>query len=334
MNFVSPMRLSLKNILLFAAFGVAASSAQTTATYERDTTYTTFQAWTKIVKKYPQASIVYERHSDKVQVYNNERYATLKNEAGQSRDLHLDVFTPAQKGKYPALLMIHGGGWRSGHKGMERPLAQRLAEQGIVGIPVEYRLSLEAKYPEAIYDIKAAIRWVKRHADQLNVDTTRMAIEGNSAGGQLATLVGMTGYDSTFEGSEGLAGATSRVQAVVDIDGVVDFLSPASIKIPRKPDAADAFWLGGTFETVPNRWKEASPIFHIDEHAVPVLFICSGQPRFHAGRDEMIDLLTQQHIYTEVHTFADSPHSFWLLDPWFEPTLQYVLGFMRKQFNP
>lgn len=319
-------------LVLSCACGFTELNAQTTGTFERDTTYTTYQAWKKIIKNYPQASIVYERRSDKVRVFDNLEYARLTDPQGRVRALHVDVFTPTAKGSYPALLMIHGGGWRSGHKGMERPMAQRLAEKGIVTIPVEYRLSLEARYPAAIHDIKAAVRWAKLNADKFGIDTTRIAIEGNSAGGQLAALVGMTGFDPAFEGMVGSFGATSRVHAVVDIDGVVDFLSPASIKIPRKPDAADAFWLGGVFEEKPLLWKEASPIFHVDQHAVPVLFICSGQPRFHAGRDELIDLLSQQKIYTEVHTFADSPHSFWLLEPWFEPTLDYIDGFMKRIF--
>lgn len=323
--------LKNKNCIVLC-FSFAFLTIQSVAAFERDTTYTTYQAWVKIQKKYPQARIVYERQSEKVKVFNDVEYLRLADANGQARSLHVDIFMPAAKGKYPALLMIHGGGWRSGHKGMERPMAQRLAEQGYVTLPVEYRLSLEAKYPAAVHDIKAAIRWAKQNAEKYCIDTTRIAIEGNSAGGQLATLVGMTGYDPMFEGDEGPKGVGSRVHAVVDLDGVVDFLSPASIKIPRKPDAADAFWLGAVFEEKPLVWKEASPIFHVDEHAVPVLFVCSGQPRFHAGRDEMIDLLRQQNVYSEVHTLADSPHSFWLLQPWFEPTYGFIKDFLAKVF--
>jgi pectinesterase len=307
--------------------------AQTATSFPRDTTYTTYQAWAKIKKNYPQVKIPVSLNSPLLVENLNLVYAALKDSNNVQRELHLDIFRPSKPGKYPALIMVHGGGWRSGNKSMEGPMAQRIAQHGYVAIPVEYRLSLEARYPAAVHDIKAAIRWIKTNADKYDIDTTRIAIEGNSAGGQLATLVGMTGHDTTFEGTEGVFGATSRVHAVVDIDGVVDFLSPASIKIPRKPDATDAFWLGGTFETRPDRWKEASPIFHIDEHAVPVLFITSAQPRFHAGRDEMIDLLNQYKVYSESHNIPDSPHSFWLFEPWFDPTANYMVAFLDTVFK-
>lgn len=306
------------------------SATAVTETFPRDTSYTTYSTWLKIRKKYPEAKIPVMQTSSLLTENCDLVYLTLNDSNNVQRNLHLDIYRPAKGGKLPALLMIHGGGWRSGNKSLEGPMAKQVALHGYVTIPVEYRLSLEARYPAAIHDIKAAIRWVKANAEKYGIDTTRIAIEGNSAGGQLATLVGMTAYDAGFEGSEGVFGVTSRVQAVVDIDGVVDFLSPASNKIPRSPDAADAFWLGGTFETRPVRWKEASPIFHIDEHAVPVLFITSAQPRYHAGRDEMIDLLNQYKIYSESHNIPDSPHSFWLFEPWFSPTANYMMAFLDK----
>ena len=77
------------------------------------------------------------------------------------RDLHADLFRPEKAGKYPALILIHGGGWRAGDKSMEVPMAQMIASKGFVAVAVEYQLSLEAKYPAAVHNIKAAIRWVR-----------------------------------------------------------------------------------------------------------------------------------------------------------------------------
>ncbi len=297
--------------------------------FPKDTTYTTYQTWVKLRKNYPDIKIAEPIISKKIHQTENVVYKTINT----NRWLHLDIFQPVQKGKYPALIMIHGGGWRSGNKSMEKPMAQRLAEQGIVAIPVEYRLSAEAKYPAAIHDIKAAIRFIKDNADQYSIDTTKIAIEGESAGGQMAMLVAMTNNVEIFEGDRNGSKSSSTVQAAIDVDGVVDFLAPNSLNTLRKPESADVFWLGGFFEDKPLMWKEASPIYYVNKNSVPVLFICSSVPRFHAGRDEMIDMLNQNGIYSESHTFADSPHSFWLFEPWFTPTLNHIMVFMNKIFK-
>jgi acetyl esterase/lipase len=295
--------------------------------FEKDTTYTVFQTFQKLKKNYPDIKYIAPDDNKKIQSFENIVYKTIAD-----RHLHMDIYRPAKSGKFPALLMIHGGGWRSGNKSMEKPMAKQIAAAGYVTIPVEYRLSLEAKYPAAIHDIKAAIRFIKDNAEQYGIDTTRIAIEGESAGGHLAMLVAMSEGFEILEGDKTGSKSTSKVHAAIDVDGIVSFLMPGSLNIERKPDSPDAFWLGGTFANNPQVWKEASPLFYVGKNSVPVLFICSDQPRFHAGRDEMIDMLQQNRIYTEKHTFDNSPHSFWLFEPWFEPTKKHILKFMKKVF--
>jgi acetyl esterase/lipase len=253
-------------------------------------------------------------------------YATLENTPYGKRDLHLDIFQPVKKGKYPALVMVHGGGWRSGNKSMEHPLAQYAAARGYVTVPVEYRLAPEAKYPNAVYDIKAAIRWIKANAEKYSIDTSRIAIEGESAGGHLATLVAMTNNQPLFEGLEGITSTSSTVHAVVDIDGVVNFLAPRSLNLlPGYPE-----WLGGTFTEKPATWKEASPAYWVGKQSVPIVFITSAQPKYTAGMYDMIDLLNENGLYSEIRNIPNSPHSFWLFEPWFEPTANYMVTFLDK----
>jgi len=302
-------------------------------TFKKDTSYTTYQTWQKIQKKYPDTKIVYAIQDKNMISEEDVIYKTIISENGEQRELHLDIFRPEKKGKYPALIMIHGGGWRSGNKSMEKPMAQRISLHGYVPISVEYRLSLEARYPAAVYDIKAVVRWVKDNAEKYDIDTARIAIEGESAGGQLALLVAMTNNVDKFEGDKNGSKSSSTVHAAIDVDGVVDFLAPNSLNTPRKPESPDAYWLGGIFEEKPMIWKEASPIYWVGKNSVPVLFITSSVPRFHAGKDEMIDLLNQNGIYSESHSIADSPHSFWMYDPWFEPTLKYKLTFLNRVFK-
>lgn len=295
-----------------------------------DTSYTPYQSWLKIKNSYPEAKIAYPQLPDGVMAEENLVYATLKSTAFGDRDLHLDLFRPIQTGKYPLLVMIHGGGWRSGNKSMQVPMAQRIAASGFVTVAVEYQLSLEAKYPAAVHNIKAAIRWLKATAGKYNIDTSRVAISGCSAGGQLAALVGMTNGISKFEGDLGNLNYSSSVDAVIDIDGVLDFLAPGSLNLERKPNSADIDWLGGSFIERPGIWKDASAIFWVNDKSVPVLFINSGFSRFHAGQDEMIGIMKEHGIYTEVRKFDVKVHPFWLFHPWMEPTTDYMIAFLNK----
>jgi pectinesterase len=312
-------------IVLGLMIASIAGICQTEAQIPRDTSYNPQRAWGNIVKRYPNSKIVPSKVPEGVKAEYNLVYATLENTPYGKRELHLDVIQPTKKGKYPALVMVHGGAWRSGTKEMEHPMAQYAAAHGYVAVPVEYRMSLEAKYPNAVYDIKAAIRWIKANSEKYSIDTSRIAIEGESAGGHLAALVGMTNNVPLFEGTVGVMSTSSTVHAVVDVDGVVNFLAPRSLNLPGYPE-----WLGGPFTEKPATWKEASPAYWVGKQSVPILFITSSLPKYTAGMYDMIDLLSENGLYSEIHKIPDSPHSFWLFEPWFEPTVNYMVAFLDK----
>jgi len=158
----------------------------------RDTSFTPYMAWIKIKKEFPQAQIVKPSLPAGVVADMNIVYATLPETSYGKRDLHLDLFRPAKPGKYPVLLLVHGGGWRSGNKSMDIPLAQQIAAKGYVTATIEHRLSPEALYPAAVYDIKAAVRFIRANAKKYGINANKIAIAGSSAGGQLASLVGVT----------------------------------------------------------------------------------------------------------------------------------------------
>ncbi|RXK60681.1 alpha/beta hydrolase [Lacibacter luteus] len=296
-----------------------------------DSSYSVANVYKQIHKEFPHAVPAKDSVPANVTAYRNLVYTTLPQTAFGKRELHLDVFTPTAKGMYPALIMIHGGGWRSGTRSMQVPMAQMLAAKGFVTIPVEYQLSLEAKYPAAVYNIKSAIRWVKANAAKYNIDTNRIAISGCSAGGQLASLVGMTNNVLQFEGDHGNTGTGSTVKAIVDIDGVLDFLAPASLNLERKPNSPDIEWLGGSFAEKPLIWKEASAIYWAKPTtALPILFLNSGYSRFHAGQDELIGMMNEWGLYTQVHKFNVMVHPFWLFHPWVDETVDVTAAFLHK----
>jgi acetyl esterase/lipase len=167
-------------------------------TSQPDTSYTTWSAFNSTRKSHPDIKIVPELQSKKIAGRKNIPYCTIND-----RDLRLDIFVPATKAKKKrtAIVIIHGGGWRSGNRTQHYPLAQHLAERGYVCFTPEYRLSTEAQYPAAIHDLKAALRWIVQHADEYRVDTTNISVLGFSAGGQLAAFLGTTVGNPQFEGT-------------------------------------------------------------------------------------------------------------------------------------
>lgn len=321
-------------LLLLLLFATGTVSAQTNVLkpIPRDTSYTPYSAWVKIKKHYPSVTLVKPELPKGVQAEYNVVYASLPHTPYGQRDLHLDLFRPEKKGKYPTVVLVFGGGWRSGSKEAQVPMAQQIAAKGYVTAAVEYRLSPEALYPAAVYDIKAAIRYLRANAKKYDIDPNRMAISGSSAGGHLAALVGMTGDMKKFEGNEGSNQVSSQVQAIIDMDGILDFTTPAESakdKIPGK-GSAGASWFGATLKEDRAKWVEASPMSYAGKDTPPMLFINSAQPRFHAGRDSVISVLNEYHIYTNVHTIPNSVHSFWQVHPWFDQTVKYMVDFLDK----
>ncbi|GGH27272.1 alpha/beta hydrolase [Sphingobacterium alkalisoli] len=299
-----------------------------------DTTYNIMRVHRQIKKEFPYAVLVKDSLPKGIKRYDDNVYLTLQHTAFGKRELHLDVFRPDHTRKLPAIVLIHGGGWRSGTKEMQVPMAQMLAAKGFVTVPVEYQLSLEAQYPAAVHNIKEALRWVKANANRFHIDTAKIAVLGCSAGGQLASLVGLTNGLSKFEMLKAEQGISTEVQAIINFDGVIDFMAPASLNLERKPDAADISWLGGSFESHPALWKEASPIFWADEkRIVPMLFFNSGFPRFHAGQDELVGMLKRWNVYHEVHEVNVKVHPFWLFHPWIDDCVDKTASFLNAIFN-
>ncbi|MEJ6980609.1 alpha/beta hydrolase [Pedobacter sp. P351] len=330
--------MKLKILLLnLSILGLTADAfSQLESKFPKDTSYNVARVYSQVKKQFPYISPAIDSVPDNVKAYRNLVYAVLPQTPYGKRELHLDLFQPRKSGKYPALIMIHGGGWRSGEKSMQVPMAQMIAAKGFVTIPVEYQLSLEAKYPAAVHNIKAAIRWIRANASTYNIDSDKIAISGCSAGGQLAALVAATNGIKYFEGNMGNEIHSSSVQAAIDIDGVINFLAPASLNLERAKNSPDVEWLGGSYVEKPAIWKEASPAYWANEKMVPMLFLNSGFSRFHAGQDELCGQLKEWGVYNEVYKFNVKVHPFWLFHPWVDESVQYMGDFLNKIFvaNP
>lgn len=301
----------------------------------RDTSFTVYSTYIKESKKRPYIKIVKPHLPDHVIAKEGLVYS----KPSSNRSMHLNLYRPDDGQKYPALLMVHGGGWSSGDLTLQIPMAQQIAAKGYVTIPVEYRLSPEALYPAAVHDLKTAIRWIRANADKYGVDTTRIAVSGCSAGGQLATLLGVTNSQASYEGiKREYPNHSSMVQAIINIDGTSDFTTKESLDgvleaISKNKVSASAKWLGATYDENSELWIEASPVYWVTAESAPICFINSSIDRFHGGRDEIIEKLSKYNITTEVHSLPDTPHPFWLLEPWFDKTVGYMVDYLDKMFK-
>ena len=304
-------------VLLFVSQGIIAQG------YSVDTSYTVKSTYAKLIKKYPFIKIAEANKGENdVQIENIVYYKEKK------RALHLDAFFNKKEKNNPGVIMIHGGGWKSGNKNQMQVLAQEITSKGYSCFTIEYRLSLEAKYPQAIYDVKNAIKFIKDNAKRFHVDPDKIAVLGCSSGGQMAALIGTTNGDLVFEDAKYKSTSSSKVQAIIDIDGILAFKHPES-----EEGEMAAFWLNGTYEENPENWKQASALSHVDKNTPPTLFINSSFDRFHAGRDDMIAILNQNKIYNEVKTIKNSPHSFWFFQPWLDETVEYTTQFLNRIFK-
>ncbi|WP_375437200.1 alpha/beta hydrolase fold domain-containing protein [uncultured Hymenobacter sp.] len=297
----------------------------------RDTSFTVHSAFSKAKKNYPDISVARPAVPATIQAKTNLTYCTIG-----SRNLQLDIFRPkaSRKKGYPAVLLIHGGGWRSGDRSQHVPMAQQLAAKGYVTVTAEYRLSTEAIYPAAVTDLKAAVRWLRANAKTYTIDTTKIAVWGFSAGGQLATLLGTTKGDKTLEGDACHQSHSSSVQAIVDVDGTLAFIHPESGEgDDSKGISAATYWFGASKTEKPELWHQAGALNHVTSETPPIAFINSSVDRMHAGRTDMIKKLDALRIYHEEHGFPEAPHTFPLFNPWFEPTLKYTAAFLDKVFK-
>lgn len=293
-----------------------------------DSSYSAKNELKKHAKKYPAIQLAEIGATDKLQINNDIVYAKYGD-----REMHLDLVKPKDaKKKLPVVVIIHAGGWRSGEKNMDRPMAYELSRNGFATVCVEYRLSMEARYPAAVQDVKTAIRWVRANARLYGLNANKVAVMGTSAGGQLAALIGSLNQPFAKYQNNLYAKYSDRVQAVVDVDGVLAFIHPESGEgqdQPGKPSAG-TLWFGVTSKENPALWNEASALHRVNKHSAPFLFLNSAQARFHAGQTDMVNRLNQLRIYNEVHQIPDTPHTFWLFHPWLETAMAYIVPFLNK----
>ena len=187
----------------------------------------------------------------------------------------LDLYLPGGTQPLPLIVWVHGGAFRLGGKGDKVPL--KYVDRGYAVASINYRLSQHALFPAQIEDCKAAVRWLRAHAAQFGLAPQRFAAWGESAGGHLAAMLGVTGHVRALEAGEHLD-VSSRVQAVVDYFGPTDFLQMDAHREPGgqvhdSPDSPESELVGGPIREHPDRVARANPVTYVQPDAAPFLIV-------------------------------------------------------------
>lgn len=291
--------------------------------------FTRESALADVRKKYPNAVLPEDTLPEGVVAEENVLF-----DHSASPPLALDVYRPRDTSVHPAVLVVHGGGWDRGARTMERPFAKRLAAQGFVAVPVSYRLGEKGRFPNALFDLKAAVRFLRDNAQRFAIDADHVGAVGGSAGGQLAALLGASNGVAALEGPRKNSNASSMLQAVVDIDGLADFTAPELLEKEARTPGAPSRFLGGGFRERRATWLAASPLTHAGRASAPTLFINSTvKTPILPGRQTMSEKLLAASVESSVITLPDTPHPFWLLEPWFEATLRETTRFLKRHLD-
>lgn len=208
-------------------------------------------------------------------------------------ELLLDLYIPkAGDRPLPLIIWLHGGGWRFGDRRLAPDLIRYFAESGYAMASIDYRLSADATYPAQIHDVKAAIRWLRAHADQYGLDRNQFGLWGSSAGAHLGSIVALAGANHLESDDVAHPDQPVDVQAVVDGYGPTDFLQmdahrkpippeeedPESIRVPPEKRTADAdsfesILIGAPITERPELVQAASPLAYIRKQAPPFLIL-------------------------------------------------------------
>lgn len=227
-----------------------------------------------------------------------------------NQHLQLNMARPKGDGPFPAIVCIHGGGFRAGTREGYDALIKQLAEHGYVAVTVTYRLAPKYPFPAAVHDVKAAVRWLRANAKKYDIDPDQIGTMGGSAGGTLAQMLGVTADQKQFEGDGGNADQSSGVTCVVNQYGANDFTKSYG----KSVDAGEVLplYLGGNLEQSRQKHVLASPLYWVTPTSVPTLCIHGTQDNYVAFEQSewLIDRLKAAGVEAKLLPMEGSGHGF------------------------
>jgi acetyl esterase/lipase len=236
------------------------------------------------------------------------------------QDLKLDLYFPtnAAGARLPVVMYVHGGGWRMGGKEMLglMPGPAELLRRNYLVASIDYRLAPDHKFPAMLEDAKCAVRFLRAHAQEFNLDPNRIGVMGDSAGGHLVTLLGLTGASAGFEG-DGWTNESSRVQAVVDLYGPSDLMNGPTNGVPSGTTIKLLKAAFGATNAEDPVLKRGSPVTYVTSHAPPFLIV-------HGDHDKLVSIKQSMELnerlkaagadstFVVITNFAHGYTPFWL----------------------
>jgi acetyl esterase/lipase len=224
----------------------------------------------------------------------------------------MDIVRPkaGSSEKRPAVLLVHGGGFRRGNRQSYLPMAIRLAERGYVAATASYRLAPRNQFPAAVEDVKAAVRFLRANANKYGIDTDRIGAMGGSAGGHLVLFLGLTPNVAELEGAGPNREFSSRVQCVVNYYGPTDFTQ----SYDKSVDAAEVLplFLGGDLAHNRPAHVRASPLNWVTPQAAPTLSIHGTDDTYVAYEHSLwlTERLVAAGVRAELETIPGAGHGF------------------------
>ena len=259
-------------------------------------------------------------------------------------ELKLDIARPASgAGPFPAVVWFHGGGWQAGKKSDNHASIRQLAEQGYIATSVEYRFAPRFPFPAQIEDAKCAVRYLRAHAKELNLDPERIGACGESAGGHLALMLGLTESKDGLEGRGGYEEQSSKVQAVVSFVSATDFRKSRKPS-PEAEETVRAYYGGkdlsqvmreflGTLDPKAPVMRRVSPITYVHSGAPPILtFYGDSDPFVPVEQGRLLDkALKKAGVETTMVVVKGGGHGWTGKDK--ERTDRMALAFLDKHLK-
>ncbi|MDF1815709.1 MAG: alpha/beta hydrolase [Verrucomicrobiales bacterium] len=258
------------------------------------------------------------------------------------RKMELDLYRPKSAGdkQLPGIVCIHGGGWWRGDRSNHSNLAKALAARGYVAATISYRLSGKAPFPAQIEDCKAAVRFLRANADRFHIDTEKIGAIGLSAGGHLTALLATSGGVAGLEGTGGNPEQSSTIQAAVPLGAQTDFRrhhQNIEKSDPNPKGERPNIWLqfmGAKPSEAPDRWKQASPITHLNAADPPMHFIVGELDNETTHAEKFRGRMKELGIDSSLTVIPGAPHAFPGRQKWFDAMVDVAADWFDKYLKP
>mgnify|MGYP002624140941 FL=1 len=295
-------------------------------------------------EKFESTILNVELKTNAITLYENIPFNSGKELGVQMFSLAMDILQPDSPTPLPLIVYVSGGGFIMAPKNNWIQQRMKLAEAGYVVASIEYRHAPLSKFPLPVEDCKLAIRWLRAHAKQYNIDVNRVGILGNSAGGYLSSFVGLINGNKEFDKGDYLE-FSSDVLCAADIFGISELMSigddypEEERRLHDSPGITEAMWVKGVpgfggpdggVKDFPEESKKASPLYYVSEKAVPMLFMHGTEDKSvsPSQTDKLYQALKAQGIDAYRYVLPGAAHGgpHWVQ----EPVVKIIVDFFDK----